>query len=251
MDSNLKHLLVSLYIWIVVLALLVYWSRSEASPTEPVETVVQGQEIEWTHYDEFNKIYEQTTPTEKQEVVQQVSHKVIHGKNYTIEVWLGGWRKNINPLKWLTIEERSKEWLDHHWMWDTYPIWIEMEKKHKINHILPICVAWADSHLWKALATSYNLGNVGNNDRWDRVHMKSWEQWIEAIYKTLNNRYFSTINEVGRLSGEWRIKMKVNWCVGRWDYCYATSTVVWDTNVRNCMSAIADAQVDLYFNFRI
>ena len=49
--------MISVFLWLVVIALIVYWSRTEAS-TELAETIVVGEEIEWTHADEFNRIYD-------------------------------------------------------------------------------------------------------------------------------------------------------------------------------------------------
>lgn len=51
--------MISVFLLLVALWLLVYWSKSEAS-TQIEETIVVGEEKEWTHYDEFNRIYEQS-----------------------------------------------------------------------------------------------------------------------------------------------------------------------------------------------
>lgn len=52
------HILISLFLLLIALAIISRWNTANA--TEPVETIVVGEEIEWTHYDEFNRIYEQT-----------------------------------------------------------------------------------------------------------------------------------------------------------------------------------------------
>lgn len=51
--------MISVFLLLVAFGLLVYWSKSEAS-TQIEETIVVGEEKEWTHYDEFNRIYEET-----------------------------------------------------------------------------------------------------------------------------------------------------------------------------------------------
>lgn len=52
------HILISLFLLLIALAIISRWNTANA--TEPVETIVVGEEIEWTHYDEFNRIYNQT-----------------------------------------------------------------------------------------------------------------------------------------------------------------------------------------------
>lgn len=52
------HILISLFLLLIALAIISRWNTANA--TEPVETIVVGEEIEWTHYDEFNRIYDQT-----------------------------------------------------------------------------------------------------------------------------------------------------------------------------------------------
>lgn len=150
---------------------------------------------------------------EKQAVVQQITHKEIVGPKYTIRVGLEGARKLIPTITGKTTEDRAKELLSYSKLGETLPVWQKMGQKHAIDYTLPICIAWADSHLGEAALTKNNLGNVGNNDRGDKVHFATIEKGIEAIFLTLNNKYLGEYKELGYLSGEGRTRMKKNGCV--------------------------------------
>ena len=105
-----------------------------------------------------------------------------------------------------------------------------------------VCIAKADSNLGKSLKTTYNIGNVGNNDRGDEVHMSSIEEGIEAIAKTLNNQYLGTHSQVWQLSrGGGNLEGNV----------YASSPYNWNNNVINCLSEITEQQIDKNWNFRL
>jgi len=52
-----------------------------------------------------------------------------------------------------------------------------------------ICIAFAESTLGRYLSTNANIGNVGNNDRGDRVPFTSAYAGARAIPLTLNNAY--------------------------------------------------------------
>jgi len=118
---------------------------------------------------------------------------------------------------------------------------IENEKKHWIKKELTVCIAWADSSLWKQLKSRNNIGNVGNNDRGQVVHYATIEWGIEAIYKVLNNRYLWHKQSVWSLSP---------WGGGNAPF-YATSPENWNNNVLNCLNTILDSSINESFNFRI
>lgn len=117
----------------------------------------------------------------------------------------------------------------------------EFEKKYKIKKELIICIAWADSHLWRRLKSKNNIGNVGNNDRGQTIHYTTINDWIEAIYRTLNNKYL------------WH-KQTV-WSLSPWGWWskpfYATSPENWRNNVWNCLNTILDPTINEERNFRL
>ena len=117
----------------------------------------------------------------------------------------------------------------------------EYEKQYKIKKEAIVCIAWADSHLWKMLKSKNNIGNVGNNDRGDVVHFATIEKGIEAMFRVLNNKYLGHKQSIGSLSP---------WGGGTRPF-YATSTENWNNNVLNCLNTILDSDIDENWNFRI
>jgi len=118
----------------------------------------------------------------------------------------------------------------HSSLHDTEDIWIELGVKHKIKPEIPVCIAWADTRLGKAMATSYNFGNVGNNDRGNRVHFNSKYQGIEKIFETLNNSALGHKQTVGSLS----------FGGGGHAPIYASSPFNWNNNVLTCLREMYD-----------
>ncbi len=169
---------------------------------------------------------------------------------YTIRVGLQGNRKTIPWLSETTIEWRTKEFL---WLFDlkdTFPIWKKASNTYKIDYTLPVCIAFADSHLWQRMKSKNNIGNVGNNDRWDTKEFETLEKWINAIFGTLNNNYLGKYTKVWELSGEGRKRLRLPPC-GKGNYCYASSEGVWSTNVTNCLKILKNETVEEDFKFRL
>lgn len=192
---------------------------------------------------------------EKEKVITKVSHKELKWNNYTIKVWLGGARKNIPTLSWSTKDERAIEWLEIGGLGYTIETWKKLGNDYKIDYSLPLCIAWADSHLGKANKSKNNIGNVGNNDRGDVVHFATLDKWIEAIFSALWQwRWMKGHIILGALSGEGRKIMWLPWCAEEKNSakkCYASSLVVWHTNVSNCLSVIHNRQIDGNYEFRL
>lgn len=250
--------------WMLLLlvTLKVFWDCPALSCGSTVmPTVVNNEEVVWTESHEVIRLLQEAeihgtkdmTKTEKEIVVANVTHEVIKWPKYTIRVGLQWSRKPIPTINGATTQERAKEWLDKAWLGYTIDTWIRFGEQYKIDYVLPLCVAWADSHLWKALASKNNIGNVWNNDRWDRVEYESMEAWINAIFRALNNKWMGGSTIVGQLSGEGRKRLGIEGCT--WakvnQKCYATSMWVWSTNVTNCMSAIHDRKIDENYHFRL
>lgn len=230
-------------LWYIFLALalvpfLLFYMKAEGMTEQDSQKVIE--------------LIENAKLTEKQAIVAEVKHTENKWPRYTIRVGLGGSRKPIPTIRGVTTEERAKEWLETAWLGYTLPTWIKLGEQHKIDYTLPICIAWADSHLGKALKSKNNIGNVWNNDRGDVVHYDTLEKGIGAIFRTLNNRYMKDNHLIGLLSGGWRVILNLKPCAESWmgHKCYATSLDAWDINVTNCMSAIHDKKIDENFEFR-
>ena len=115
----------------------------------------------------------------------------------------------------------------------------------RIHRIYPeaiICIAYADSSLWKYSKTKNNPGNVWNNDRGMTQSYQNIEQWLNAIGKTLNNQYLSYIYTIDYLS---RYGNKTG-------MVYATSPENQFINLSNCLGMLnpTGTGVDRKLTFR-
>ena len=116
----------------------------------------------------------------------------------------------------------------------------DVVKDTNIDKDMVICIAFAESTLGKYLSTNANIGNVGNNDRGDRVPFYSAYAWARAIPVTLNNAYlwnYDTINQLSRYGN-------------KDGQIYASSPINWQTNVLKCLSQIKWYYIPEDFPFR-
>ena len=116
----------------------------------------------------------------------------------------------------------------------------DVVKDTNIDKDMVICIAFAESTLGKYLSTNANIGNVGNNDRGDRVPFYSAYAWARAIPVTLNNGYlwdYHTINQLSRYGN-------------KDGQIYASSPINWQTNVLKCLSQIKWYYIPEDFPFR-
>lgn len=185
----------------------------------------------------------------KQEEIIQVNtwvSDIIHCKNWDIVNGIkrycnGEWESQYIPfLEGSERTERMRELLrdyDKEYLYESFFWW------GKNNWILPelaICIAKADTNLWRSLKSQNNLGNVGNNDRGNTIAYDSEYKAIEAIYNVLNNQYLWNYTQLGQLSR----KHNKDWKI------YASSPENWFNNVANCLWSIRWEQIDEYFSFR-
>jgi len=244
MDNNLKNLIAFLFIALPTIVILMF--------------VMKAYSLDSYDEEAQDKTIELLQSLEKKAIVQNIKHTELKWDKYTIRVGLWGGRKPIPTIRGLTTQERAKEWLISEGSTNvktSLPIWIELGQKYKIDYTVPLCIAWADSSLGKALKSKNNVGNVNNNDRWDVKHYDTLEAWIEAIYWNLAKwKYMSWHEIIGTLSGEWRKRLWLPWCNEEKDYrkkCYATSLVTHSTNVTNCLSALHNKEIREDYNFRL
>lgn len=129
-----------------------------------------------------------------------------------------------------------------------YGVWIYREVAFRedavagtnIDKDVVICIAVAESSLWKYLATSNNIGNVWNNDRWDRVPFYSALVWARSIAQTLNNAFLWDYHTIKQLSRYGNKDGKI----------YASSPINRQTNVLKCLSQIKWYYIPEDFPFR-
>lgn len=107
----------------------------------------------------------------------------------------------------------------------------QIAKANRIKHEMLIAVMYADSQCGRAMSTANNPGNVGNNDRGDRIHLDTMRDGIHAIATTLNNKYHFSKTMVGELSCGGRAKLGMSLCGTRGTSIYASSQENWNRNV--------------------
>lgn len=148
--------------------------------------------------------------------------------------------KKLPKLSAIGIAERSDEFLKK--FWHDYEIRDNIAREGWVKTEVLFCIARADSHLWYALKSKHNYGNVGNNDRGDTVSYKSREEGIKAIVLyALNGTYLKHKQSIWSLSPWW-------WWSKPY---YATSKENWNINVLNCLSLMYNKRVNEDFIFRL
>jgi hypothetical protein len=156
-------------------------------------------------------------------------------------------------LEWKTEIDRQKYLISKYAapLFRNWQMWIDESLDGNIDPSFVICIWLAESTLWNNLSTAFNVWNVWNNDRWDRVAYKNAEEWIYAIVQTLNNRFLGNYSYLAQLSWWWR---KEVWLSGCWEspteYCYASSMDNWHNNMKRCLSHLKWVYVDDYYKFR-
>jgi len=106
---------------------------------------------------------------------------------------------------------------------------IDAWKEYDIKPEVILCIARADTDLWRAMKSKNNIWNVGNNDRWNKVEYSTIREWIFKIWEALNNWYLGnkqTIQDLSRYGN----------CETDCKYIYASSTENRENNVMNCLN---------------
>ena len=103
-----------------------------------------------------------------------------------------------------------------------------------------ICIAFAESTLGNYLSTVNNIGNVGNNDRGDRIPFSSTLDGARSIYRTLNNGFLNGYNSIDELSRRGNNNGSI----------YASSPINRQTNVQTCLTQIKGYYVPESYPFR-
>ncbi len=151
---------------------------------------------------------------------------------------------DIKPMKWDTIEERRLAFLQTYGVWPfrSIDLWKTAAKDQKIDIDLGICIAFAETSLWKNFArnSKWNVGNVWNNDRWDRVSFPTPIAGAKAIYSTLNNKYLRNIYTLNMLSRYWSKDGPI----------YASDSKHWQKNVMKCLKMIKGYPIPEDYFFR-
>ena len=142
------------------------------------------------------------------------------------------WSQQEMPIIQATEEhERFKE-LAAAYNIDASKIW-QVENHYWIKEWVVLCITVAETSWWNRWYWEKNIWSVWSNDRWDRPTYALMESWLEAIGKTLNNKYLGSIQTLWCLSNAWSCQSRDdNW------KRYATSDWNWERNMTACLSTI-------------
>lgn len=142
------------------------------------------------------------------------------------------WTAQVMPnVEWDTSHDRFKKLCEAYGL-DASQI-RAVENHYWIKEWVIACITVAETSGGKRWYGNKNIGSVGSNDRWDRPTYALMEAWLEAIGKTLNNKYL------------WNIQTL--WCLSNWGSCqswddngkrYATSNWNRERNMVACLSTI-------------
>lgn len=137
---------------------------------------------------------------------------------------------SVSYIQWATLEDRIKNFINKYGNapFDSYTLWQQASKDHKIPLELWVCIAVAETSFGKAYASAWNVGNVGNNDRGDRVDF-SWPvegAWV--IYYALENQYLWGYPTLNKLSGYGNTVGAI----------YASSPINRQNNIVKCLTEI-------------
>lgn len=266
----LKILWIILVIIVVIIAICTRWTASAINPNSEkiAELSYQVNELEshknlcldnlpyqesidnanWIHtycnmYDELIMQYQ--AEIEKLKVWRPAASETETAWSSEIrEPWMVSWDQQVMPnIVADTSHERFKKLCEAYWL-DASTIW-QVENHYWIKEWVIACITVAETSGGHAWAGGKNIWSVGSNDRGQRPTYALMEAWLEAIGKTLNNKYLGSIQTLGCLSNAGSCpQWDNNW------HRYATSNWNWQRNMVACLSTIywsIDAKV---FNIR-
>lgn len=148
----------------------------------------------------------------------------------------------VKFVPWDNITEKRLNFLSTYAKapYDDITLWEQAVAGTNIDIDMGMCIWYAETSLGRHFASANNIGNVGNNDRGDRVDKDSPVVGARAIYMTLNNWYLGGYHTIYELSG-----------YGNKDGAiYASSEFNWQKNVSRCLSTIKGYIVPEDYPFR-
>ena len=140
-------------------------------------------------------------------------------------------RQEMPVVNWNDSHERFKSLANAYGL-DAGLIW-KYEDKWGLAEWMLLCISIAETSWGKFWAGEWNIGNVWNNDRWDRVSFGSLENSLNAIWQTLNNKYLGEKQTLGCLSNAGNCREEKD--NGK---RYATSNWNRERNMSACLSTI-------------
>lgn len=196
----------------------------------------------WIHT--YCELYDERIMAAQAEIEKLKEWRPVETWAVEWEPWMVSWNQQVIPTVVAdTSHERFKEMCSAYWL-DASTIW-KVENHYWIKEWVILCITVAETSGGKRWAWGKNIWSVGSNDRWDRPTYALMEAWLEAIGKTLNNKYLWQIQTLGCLSNAWSCP--------EWDnhkHRYATSNGNWQRNMVACLSQIYGSVDARVFNIR-
>lgn len=150
---------------------------------------------------------------------------------------------NVSIIKGDSVDQRAQIFLNSYAVgsYRSVDFWDQVVAGTNIDRDMVICIWFAESTLGKFLATDNNIGNVGNNDRGDRIAYNNPYNGARLIALTLNNKYLGNYHTIKQLSRYGNADGKI----------YASSPINWQSNVQKCLSKIKGYYIPEDFPFRV
>ena len=188
----------------------------------------------WVHtycnmYDETIMVYQAELDKLKERRPNEVVEEWVVDNR---EPWMVSGDQQVMPdIQATTEHERFKEMAKAYWL-DASVIW-QVENHYGIKEWVILCITVAETSWGNRWAWGKNIWSVGSNDRGQRPTYALMEAWLEAIGKTLNNRYLGKIQTLGCLSNAGSCQ----WWDDNWKR-YATSNWNRQRNMVACLNTI-------------
>ena len=123
-------------------------------------------------------------------------------------------------------------------------IWIKTE--------FAVCLARAETDLWKLIKSNHNLFNCGNNDRWDTIAFTNFEHNFNSLWEIcLNNKYLSNKTTLSHLSPNHKESSCKTNPSNECTKVYASSQENWGNNMMNCLSNLYNKNIDMEYKFNL
>lgn len=149
---------------------------------------------------------------------------------------------NISSMQWSSVRERRVNFLNSFAApaFKDVSMWEDAAKMSDVDVDVWICIWFAETSLWKHMASQRNVGNVWNNDRWDRKWFWWPEYGVQSIYNTLMNKYLWNYVSLDQLSRFGNKEGSI----------YASSDFNWHKNIVRCLTKIKWYRVPERYFFR-
>lgn len=257
-----------LFIWLMITLSLVCPHKEQINPelqrldeiSKELATNVANQKEVEIHIDNLNQILS-WLKTQEQNLNDEASAIFMRMMKPTIPQWqtmpvytgtdiiewhpgqlTEDWSHQVMPpVTWNDSHERFKSLATSYGL---NPSTIrEVENHYGIKEGVILCITVAETSGWNRWAWWKNIGSVGSNDRGDRPTYALMEAGLEAIWKTLNNRYLWRHQTLWCLSNAWH-------CNENLTSRYATSDWNRERNMVACLSEIYGSIDPSTFNIR-